>query len=109
LESKKFEKIAKNHKFHPLPGWSSFHTPFHLIFLFQTPLSSHNVGLVPRFEHLHGSLAVRWVTYNPSERRTHDRAVKMVEKELGLLDDEEEEPEAEREEEEDEDGIEESD
>ncbi|KAL5681996.1 hypothetical protein ACJX0J_008381, partial [Zea mays] len=33
-------------------------------------------------------------------------AVKMVEKELGLLDDEEEEPEAEREEEEDEDEIE---
>ena len=42
------------------------------------------------------------------ERRTHVRAVKMVEKELGLLDDEEEEPEAEREEEEDEDEIEES-
>ncbi|KAL5654106.1 hypothetical protein ACJX0J_033425, partial [Zea mays] len=36
---------------------------------------------------------------------THE-SVKMVEKELGLLDDEEEEPEAEREEEEDEDEIE---
>lgn len=46
---------------------------------------------------------------DPAERRTHCRAVKMVEKELGLLDDEEEEPEAEREEEEDEDEIEESD
>jgi len=40
---------------------------------------------------------------------THTGIVKMVEKELGLLDDEEEEPEAEREEEEDEDEIEESD
>ena len=46
---------------------------------------------------------------DPAERHTHSRAVKMVEKELGLLDDEEEEPEAEREEEEDEDEIEESD
>jgi hypothetical protein len=46
---------------------------------------------------------------DPAERRTHGRAVKMVEKELGLLDDEEEEPESEREEEEDEDDIEESD
>jgi hypothetical protein len=46
---------------------------------------------------------------DPAERRTHGRAVKMVEKELGLLDDEEEEPKAEREEEEDEDEIEESD
>jgi hypothetical protein len=46
---------------------------------------------------------------DPAERRIHGRAVKMVEKELGLLDDEEEEPEAEREEEEDEDEIEESD
>ena len=46
---------------------------------------------------------------DPAERRTHGSVVKMVEKELGLLDDEEEEPEAEREEEEDEDEIEESD
>ncbi|XP_008678146.3 glutathione S-transferase T3 [Zea mays] len=46
---------------------------------------------------------------DPAERRTHGRAVKMVEKELGLLYDEEEEPEVEREEEEDEDEIEESD
>jgi hypothetical protein len=37
----------------------------------------------------------------------HARAIKMVEKELGLVDDKEEEPEAEREEEEDE--VEESD
>ena len=46
---------------------------------------------------------------DPAERRTHGRAVKMVEKELSLLNDEEEEPEAEREEEKDEDEIEESD
>jgi hypothetical protein len=44
---------------------------------------------------------------NSAERCTHARVVKMVEKELGLIDDEEEEPEAKLGEEEDE--VEESD
>jgi hypothetical protein len=52
-----------------------------------------------------GRLSTRDI--DPTERCTHAKAVKMVEKELGPVDDEEEEPEAEREEEEDE--VEESD
>jgi hypothetical protein len=45
LESKKFEKICKKSQisspiplYISLPGWSSLHTPFHLISLFQTRL-----------------------------------------------------------------------
>jgi hypothetical protein len=55
LESKKFEKNCKKSQisspiplYISLPGWSSFHTPFHLISLFQTRLfysSSRHVFL----------------------------------------------------------------
>lgn len=55
LESKKFEKNCKKLQisspiplYISLPGWSSFHTPFHLISLFQTRLfysSSRHVFL----------------------------------------------------------------
>jgi hypothetical protein len=46
---------------------------------------------------------------DPVERRIHANIIKMVEKELGLVDDEEEELKPEHKEEEDEDKIEDSD
>lgn len=65
LESKKFKKMQKFTNFIPNPCINT-PTVVELItytilshFLFQTPLSSHNVGLVSSFELLHGCLAVR--------------------------------------------------